>query len=95
MAGPHDRFFKKILSDPRNAAAELHALLSVDLVARIGWNSLWLENATFIDESSRHLGQGVGRHPDAQLPGCPTGHPVVRHDDQRHEAHACKECHDE
>jgi predicted transposase YdaD len=51
VAGPHDLYFKKILSDPKHASSELRAVMPAELARHIDWATLALRNATFIDEA--------------------------------------------
>ncbi|MDQ3032241.1 MAG: Rpn family recombination-promoting nuclease/putative transposase [Myxococcota bacterium] len=53
---PHDALFKRIFSDPRNAAAELRAILPPATLAALDLSTLRLEPGSFVDEElrSRH-----------------------------------------
>jgi predicted transposase/invertase (TIGR01784 family) len=55
MQTPHDRFFRRVFSDPEHAAGELRTVLPAALVARLDWPSLRLLPATFVDPALAEL----------------------------------------
>ncbi len=50
LHNPHDRFFKEIFGRPEIALELFHARLPPGLTANIGWRTLALEPANFVDE---------------------------------------------
>jgi hypothetical protein len=48
---PHDALFKRTFSEPEHAAAELRAVLPVELVSRIDFSTLTLCPGSYIDET--------------------------------------------
>jgi hypothetical protein len=55
MQTPHDRFFRRVFSDPEHAAGELRTVLPATLAARLDWSSLRLLPATFVDPELAEL----------------------------------------
>jgi len=50
---PHDKFIKKALSDPADAASFFQQRIPPEIAAVIDWNELRLEVGTFIDSRFR------------------------------------------
>jgi predicted transposase/invertase (TIGR01784 family) len=50
VQNPHDRFFRRIFSDPENAAGELRTILPAEIVGRIDWSTLCLSKSTYVDD---------------------------------------------
>jgi predicted transposase/invertase (TIGR01784 family) len=53
MANPHDALFKRVFSQPSEAAAVLRHVLPQELVALIDWSTLSLEPGSFVDHALR------------------------------------------
>ena len=49
MPGPHDLFARFTFSHPERAAAELRAVLPVEVAARVDWSSLHHESSSVVD----------------------------------------------
>lgn len=59
MQNPHDRFFRRVFSDPEHAAGELRAILPAELSARVDWSSLRLVPGSYVDAELSDLRSDV------------------------------------
>ena len=52
---PHNALFRKVFSDPARAAAELQAILPPEIVRQVRWDTLALEDGSFVNDKLRDL----------------------------------------
>ncbi|MBX2999876.1 MAG: Rpn family recombination-promoting nuclease/putative transposase [Caldilineaceae bacterium] len=53
MQQPHDKLFRAVFSDTREAESFLRAHLPAPLVQRLDWSTLELVETSFVDEALR------------------------------------------
>ena len=56
---PHDKLFRTVFADPRQAAALLQAHLPESIAGRLRWSSLTLQDRTFVDDQPQVGPQAV------------------------------------
>ncbi|MEU6558800.1 Rpn family recombination-promoting nuclease/putative transposase [Nocardia nova] len=54
-AHPHDRYFRRILGRPADAASELRAVLPKSVVARVDWDSMELQSGSLLSKELASL----------------------------------------
>ena len=70
---PHDRLFRKVFSEPAEAAGLLRAYVPAWLAGTLDWSSLTLMPDSYVDDelqaSESDLLYAVEQRPDAAAPG--------------------------